>query len=372
MDKLKDKSRAQTIWVDMAMAQAERGDMKQARRILSTVKEPNKEFAFAGLACRQAVAGDVPGALETAMEISRDQTKRDALECIRKVQEQAGDRKGEFRTRKLALEHDLSSWDRGRRNKAVVALAIALAKKGDIQEALETVNDIRPHPMSTDLVSFEKEDQADALIGIADIQAKSGDIAGALTTARSIESLQLPADHNHAIPRTLNGKSQIAIQRIVSAQASAGDIEGAKQTVSLIHAYKPDGVYGERGGNTNIASASEQIVISQAHAGDVEGALRTVNTISIEWVRDNGVDAIVAAQLKAGDVKGALNTTGQTKGHKIQHYGQVAAYEAENGNVSGALAWINALTDPETKAMSLISIARVLNLSSKPSDLKST
>ena len=77
-------------------------------------------------------------------------------------------------------------------------------------------------------------------------------------------------------------------------------------------------------------------------------------------------------QLQAGDVKGALTTTAQTKGHKIQHYRQVAAYEAEKGNVAGALTWINTLTDQETKAMSLISIAKVLTLSSKPSDLKST
>ena len=364
--KLKDTSRAKYIWISMALAQAERGDVEQARKFLSTLKKSERDFPLAGLARIQAEAGDVQGALETATQISSNQAKGDALASIRKVQEQAGDREGEFRTRKLALEDDLSSWNRGRRNKAVVALAIALAEKGDIQGALDTVTDIRPHPMSTDLLSFEKQDQADALIDIAYTQAKNGDSTGALKTARSIESLQLPADHLHAIPRTLNGKLQTAFRMIATAQVSAGDVEGAKQTVSLIHGYKPDGVYGERGDNTNIALALEEIVKGQADAGDVEGALHTVNTISIEGIRDNSVDAIVTAQLKAGDVKGALDTTAQMKGHKIQHYNQVAAYEAENGNVSRALAWINALTDPETKAMSLISIARVLTFGSKP------
>ena len=170
--------------------------------------------------------------------------------------------------------------------------------------------------------------RADALRGIASAQAQAGDIDGALSTTRSIDyaSFRIWALHNIAL-----------------AQAEAGAIDGALSTARSID-------------DANIRTrALRGIASAQAEAGDIDGALSTARSINDEGVRADALRGIVSAQAEAGDIDGALSTVRSidNANTRIWTLRDIALVQAEAGDIDGALSTARSIDDANARTRAL-------------------
>ena len=89
------------------------------------------------------------------------------------------------------------------------------------------------------------------------------------------------------------------MSQIAAAQAKAGDVTGAVQTVNTFGNYPP--FYGSQKFATLLLIARERL-----YAGDLKGALQCANNISDEYQKAGALREIALFQANMGDVKGAL------------------------------------------------------------------
>jgi hypothetical protein len=142
---------------------------------------------------------------------------------------------------------------------------------------------------------------------IATAQAWAGDIEGAKETAAQI-----------------TGDKSSAYKNIAWAQAEAGDIKGAKETATQITGDK--------------SPAFKYIAWAQARAGDTKGAKDMAARITDAGHRSSAYSSIASAQAQAGDIKGAKDTAAQITdaGHKSSAYKGIASAEAKMGDKARA------------------------------------
>ncbi len=172
---------------------------------------------------------------------------------------------------------------------ALYHIALAWAKAGDFDKAIETTNTIDPAAGSFGLPSSRAE--ALAWMAVAQAEADGSEqanktFAAALDIAKTIEN---PGDRAWTFAE------------IAAARAVAGAFDAAFDIVNRT------GV-ANTGLNMPRASALSASATEQAVAGDIDGALKTAQTIDHYEFDDSAVRNIAQAQAEAGDIDGAFKT----------------------------------------------------------------
>jgi RNA polymerase sigma factor (sigma-70 family) len=359
----------------VALVQLEAGDkpavpetFRQAERAAAAIADEHEKGNALVFLCRaQAQAGDCDGALRTAAASGAFQTSAltQFAQSLRTT-----DRPAALKAVRQASERAGAAESRPDRMQALVAIAGALARFGDVDGAIRTAESLGAWA-----------DQGLQAVAIA--QARGGDPAGARRTADKIgpkdflaEALlavalaQAKADQRDAARATLRQVRQLADElrkeragrpdsrslafpgglaqleaRIAFAQERIGDTEGALRTAAALGvglqkaralldvataqaeagktadaratlrtavAALRDGALetDEKGRSARAArnATLRQITEQQAKVGDVTEAARTADAIVVSYERDLALSYIAPAQAAAGDVKGALAT----------------------------------------------------------------
>jgi len=132
--------------------------------------------------------------------------------------------------------------------------------------------------MTTALLSHQGSDTQYALVFLVKTRARNGDVQGALRAARVYSN---------------SDTREKAIREIAIAQAKSGDVQGARQTISLL---------------TDAGPALEAIAVVQAEKGDIRSARETIAGLIAP---NRALEAIGESQIKSGNFEGALETIGQ-------------------------------------------------------------
>jgi tetratricopeptide (TPR) repeat protein len=195
-------------------------------------------------------------------------------------------------------------------------VASTQARTGDIVGAHKTTELMRD-------VSFKSV----ALNDIAQAQAKAGDIpaaletlATALKTAGLIQNVDGRSDRQGSIVREQ--------QSLVEAQSKSGDITGAQRTVlflqEIVNSLPDEGkkMNGQNliedateksNGQHSVDTYRQTVAKAQAVAGDIAGAQKTTELIQNYATKARALIDIVEAQGAAGDIVGAQKTLGSAK-----------------------------------------------------------
>jgi tetratricopeptide (TPR) repeat protein len=261
----------------ITLAQLARGEIASAQTTADLMPQDSygKKDMLASIGAAQARVNDIEGARKTA-DLTQDAAKKIGIfEGIAESQLKAGDIDGEQKT-VAEVESALGAiYDAGVKNSAEANIADAEAKAGAFEEARKSANLIQ----DVALKGF-------VLNSIVEIEVKTGDVLGALKTTELIpnDTSGLPSSH----------KKDTAFADIAVAQAGAGDIAGAQETVSLSQAQFASG---------DNDRAAEAIAEAQARAGDFVGAQETANSIgssdSNEY-KDKAKEAIIEIQAAQG------------------------------------------------------------------------
>ncbi len=199
---------------DLAEAQARLGDVDAARRSARAIGEKpsragydmtdGQPFALIRVARVQHEAGDIAGAIATLRDAFRTVSDHPQMRFrdgrylqVAHAQIANGDTEGAVRSID-AMEKD--------RHEPLAALARAYAAAGDEPDARAAFARALADP------GLSVKDPPGQGPELAEIQAMAGDVPGALKTVRSI------GDQN---------SQSFALQKVVSARATAGDVAGA-------------------------------------------------------------------------------------------------------------------------------------------------
>ncbi len=233
-----------SVLIDLAAAQARIGDVKAAKRSAQAIGVGPSRFnhdmtawqpyALVRIAGVQRQAGDTAGARETLRDAfrwvsdhPRMQRREGRYSQIARGQIASGDIDGAVRSVNAMA---------GRRAESLAFIALAQAAAGDHAAARATfaraLDDAglsvnappAPNPELTKLPGVSQNMPTSVRIQRAEILAMAGDVPGALEILRSI------GDRNY---------QEFALQRVVSARATAGDVAGALR-LALDESKTPD------------------------------------------------------------------------------------------------------------------------------------
>ena len=290
------------VLTDIVSAQARAGDLWDALSNVQKMDAESRARALKGIALGQAQAGHFWGAFHAAMKIEYARSRDKVLADIVSAQAQAGDVKGALANARKIGQHHYPF--------ALADIAVAQAKSGDKIKAKEMFGQA--------LAAAEKfREKSSVLMKIASAQAQAGDAEGARNTAEKLK---------FALYR-----ARVLI-KIAAAQAQAGDVDGAKQ--SFAEALAAATEMEERGKETLM-----DIVIAQAQAGDVEGALNAARKSGLASV-PRVLSKIAVAQVQAGDDEGALNTAEKIENASSRVFAlvKIAVAQLQAGDAEGAKA----------------------------------
>jgi hypothetical protein len=302
LPELPDKRNMSWAIQEIAVAQAIAGDISSARRTVSTIPEKSAQVeALQGIARVQVSRGDIAGALQTVGLFNENWVGSRLLLAVAQAQADAGDFTGAINTARMApKDFELDSF-----------VAMAHARNGNVAEAVSTARTI------------QSDKRLFLYVTLAAYQAKANDIPGALRLADEIpEGIRF-------------GLRDLAFYGVVLAQASAGDLAGARSTVARL---KEPVIQ-------NMATAA--IFGAQARKGDEVGALAAAQAVPDLEARAVALAGIAAAQAKAGNVAGAIRTAvgipdirGPTgfidSQQRSMAFAKIAEIQADRGDRSGA------------------------------------
>ena len=324
--------------------------LEEARDALIGVVDldsPGGMDALQAVAMAQAAAGDIDGAVETALRVSHATLRRDTLILIATEQSAADDlpgaltnlarwmkqeksRKSDFAAaRARLLVARVEAGDVGGAMAGFRALGFeenywrlqdvvkALAERGEIEKA---------EAIAHTMVHWKNE----AIMYIAKAQARAGDVAAALTTARGLPDYIVNV-----------GTPLLAVAR---EQLNAGDKRGARVTVyeilkpalkkareaevffTVAYLIIEAAVVLARTGDTGGAKAAmaeaigalpridpyadhalRDAAIAYAEMGRFDDALATAKLANDEWVTEQTLTSFAEAQATAGNIEEALS-----------------------------------------------------------------
>jgi len=217
---------------ELAEAQARLGDVEAAKRSAKSIgagpsrasydMTDGQPYALVRIAGVQRQSGDTAGAKETLRDAFRSVSEHPLMRGrdgwysqIASGQIANGDIDGALRS--------VEAMD-GKRSDSLAFIALAQSAAGESIAARATIGRAladaglsvkappAPNPELMKLPGVSQNMPASARMQLAKIQAMAGDSAGALTTLRSID------DQNY---------QRFALERVVSARATAGDVAGA-------------------------------------------------------------------------------------------------------------------------------------------------
>lgn len=295
---------------EIASVQAQAGDVTGALQTGAVITDNRSRVrALAAVALAQAQAGNLPAAqatfdraLENAAGIKHYFAKPRAIEEIARAQAQAGDIDGAFHTAGT-LESGFS------RASALEEIGLVQIEKRDIAGALQTAAAVAEADSIYDIkVRF--------LGAIAAAQAEMGDQTAAAATlqraSRVVADLDRPADSDspEGEPDVLSDKAYDkaqALKELGEAQARLGDRVAARTTLREAFLLAPSIFWVD---SECLERFLFPLARAQAEAGDIQGALETVAELRGEEVSREvfALTAIAEAQAQAGDRSAALAT----------------------------------------------------------------
>ncbi len=334
------------IHIAVATALADLGRIDEALRAAAQIGEPyTLAEALGDISTAAARAGDFDHAYRIAIDIvdARVRSARiAALERLAAAQAAAGEVDAAFDT-VVAIDNPF------RRSEAQAAIAVSVARTGDIPGAIRAASRIATQywftadqhrlKIASGLVSrsgdFDQFWFYEALVTIARIQAEKGDLIGALKTAKSIPDAA--------------GRSR-ATARVAAVQAARGDIEGALETARRIEV-----AYGDLEAMVAIAAA-------RATAGDFPAALELAGEIARAYGDFSGLVAIAVRQAGRGQVADSLATAaGIDNPHsRTQALAGIADALVRRGQVPEALEVAGRIPAAGDRAAAVRAIAVVL------------
>ena len=281
-----------------------------------------------------------------------------AFGAIASAQAKVGDVDAARQTLAAALAIARSIDDANPRVKALAYIAIVQAKVGHFTDALDTARSIDDVPPCVRAYL-----RAYVLVPIASAQARAGDVDAARQTLAA--TLQIA----HRLSRASNRAR--ALTNIASAQAKVGDVDAAKWTLAaaLEVARGIDYVYSRADALTDIASV-------QARLGEVDAARQTLAAaLAIARSIDKAIRAgalirIAIAQAKAGDVDAARRTRAAVlaitpridKAYQVLFYesrlADIASEQAGAGHFADALAIARSIDSAYLRVEALVRIVR--------------
>lgn len=301
----------------LAIAHANTGNMEEAFRTLFRIKERSKEeslaivdIATAGIADAQARHGDIPGAVQTALSIVRE----NPYPLMKIVGSRAlkGSAGGE-------VEEIVSSLDEGAQQYAQWGIVQARIQQGRFTDAQVAASAIKPghakagallelatrhiqlrsKPLAVVLLqeaatsarsTINEWTRADILWHIAAGMAEAGDAPAAIDTAKSIEK---------------DGHRISALHDIVRTQAKQGDIAGAFNTaLQLKPAFNI-----EFPGSSTYEVAVSDVLVQLVKSGKAQEARETVERLQdMQSEHPLLYSAITTAQADTGNIKAAKTT----------------------------------------------------------------
>ncbi|MFZ5877095.1 MAG: tetratricopeptide repeat protein [Nitrospirota bacterium] len=286
----------------------------------------------------------------------------------------------------------------GGRENALVSVAEAEARNGNVDEALRIAGSIDENWAQ----------HLDALHKIGTVQASSGDLDGALKTLSGVLDEYPHALWDIVTPMAKAGDVEKALDFIarvpqdyvqdyarwgvVRGQIAAGDLDGASKTAESMVGRHPKSLAlaeiarseFERGkageGRARLQGAARiavdipgsfiqgdalwQIASVQASVGDLEPALETARFIRAEGMRQHALGLILSARADAGDVDGvrrtaAIYANGADDEQNSYANCLIAKASSRAGDVEGARRLIDTFdADDRLCALNVISIDR--------------
>ncbi len=285
---IRDAARMAAAYSRIARAEANRGDKAGARQTLELAKssatriseEWYRLLADVDIAIGQAEAGDVAAAKAIAENLTMPAAKGSAYRAIAKAQAKLGDLAAAKASAALIDDGPLGRLERAF---AYTDIAEVQAEAGDAAGANATVT----------LVDGEGW-RVMAFTRIAVALIRAGDKVKALHTIELLKAsaakINSPFD------------SCVAYLSIAEAQASGGDVANANESLALARRIAA-GVDRER----EKVSVYPHIALVQARTGDLAGAKATAAQITDESARKAAYRAIAIAQAETGAVAEAID-----------------------------------------------------------------
>jgi thioredoxin-like negative regulator of GroEL len=284
------------VRITVARVLAQAGDRATAQRILGDAVQETLGLSdlqsavllLNGLALAQVEVGDSPGARETGRHAARligarpaaDARGHDARVQVVNLQVHIGDVTGALQTSQQMPEQAPGELFVLARDDAKFAIALAQARTGNAQPAIEMVRTLKQKALGTRLPPDVAElNEAMAFRTIVGVQLEGRDVAGAMRTVGLA-----PAPVQASL-----------LHEIALAQAKAGDAQGALRTMSAI-----------KGGPMLAGELASEIAGAQVRAGDVEGALRTAESIGHPYTKAVALRAVGLVRAEAGDRSRAM------------------------------------------------------------------
>jgi len=298
--------------------------------------KPRHSEVLREVALAQANAGDMKAAKATLAKIEDKFTRRFATMDFMSILVKRGDVNAAQALLETFGEADLPY--------ATASMATALADAGKLPEAIALTASLEvPAEGSGSDLFAPTNYKARAQGHIAKVQAKAGDLAGAQKTLAMMTDRLDKAD---------------ALSALVLAQRKAGDAAGAQRSYAQCRAIRAD-VEKNHFDFGDIGSSGMNAVQLEARAGKWDEARR----LALFRLNDGSVfgpfalDGLLYAYEEIGDYPGALAAANLAKDPGKYRYG-IARSQATEGDVVGALTWASAEASPSVKASALIGAAR--------------
>ncbi|MFN0315733.1 MAG: hypothetical protein ACKVQA_11935, partial [Burkholderiales bacterium] len=276
----------------------------------------------------QAGAGDLAGALETAIQIPSVGDANAVLQHISLSQARKGDIAGALKTAALYSPHsDLRS-----------RVAMVQAERGDLAGALKTASS-----MEKDTKDYYTRSMVQA--SFAQAQIRGGNAGGARKTLASArDSAGFVSDA---------GLKDAVLRHIAHVQAEGGDVAGAMVVTGQIQDAYWKGM------------TQSDIAEIQAKEGDIAGALKTAGAIQYH---DNDMQSgalvrVAEIQAKNSDFAGALRTSRMIPSNDRKAGAQriIAQLQAQRGELAGAQKTASMIQDVthQNEAQLAVDTARI-------------
>ena len=394
-----DRNRAEAL-SDIASAQARAGEREGAGRTLAAaiettwdMEESWRLMALKDIGIAQARAGWVAAALQIAGMIELESPRARVLNSIAVAQAEAGEYEAAKASFDAALVAARGIDNRSFRAKAMEDLAASLANAKETDRALEIARGIELDGS-----------RARALRNVATAQARAGDFSAALGTAGSIGTAFFQTRMvndiivTRALSQTLAGDYSAALEtageiagegyrapvlrEIASAQATAGDSEGARATfAAALEAARRAPARPLEQGAPQRWQMLKDIAVAQESAGEREGAAATL-AVAFEGIRGSGyererdqaLDSLAMAQTEAGDFAGARNTaiSIELEWDQAKPLKSIAIAQARAKDFADALDTTHAIHSQEDRIDALREIAMLQTEAGEPEAARET
>jgi tetratricopeptide (TPR) repeat protein len=302
-----------------------------------------RDAVFAVVADERRSSGDVPGALTSARRIQDTARQGQTLRAIANFQAARHDFDGAMVTARSIVHSALNSL-------ALGDVAAAIARDGGFDEARQLAGRIR---------DSQHRSRALALVGA--VQAEAGDIKGALVTLDQVEDKLLRAE---------------ALGRLAAARTALAPAE-ARATFTQAIAM----VTGARGSSNRKCETLVEIARAQVVAGEGPRAVETLQKVLVDLpnVRREAdrlalLGQIAPLQVRAGDFAGAFATAMRAEDPSLRPLlvRDIAASQAERGDVAGAITALRALNDRAAAAAGFFGILRTQSMNHDTAGMRDT